>query len=369
MLICPRCHIDLRTVGAPRATRFACKRCEGEAVSVAGLRRSVQPKVLTELWMAAVSVKLRRRIHCPSCLRHMGEVPVGQQGTPMHIDVCRRCHLVWLDRNEEQQLPRLEPPPPPPVPPPLHEDARRALALWKVEALRTQHDLTAPPSSVAGNVLGWLGFPIVEHRSKARNAPLATWAIALSMLVVSLWGWHDAFVQRELGFVASAPWRYGASTWLTSFFFHADAFHLIGNGYFLLALGAHVEELLGSARYLWLLLAAHLLGSVAHALTDLAATVPVIGASGGLSGMMLFFALAFPHARVRVLFVHRWLGYEGHAPWRWFSFSASEALVLWILIQLFGLGQQVSGLTDVSSAAHLGGASTGAAAWWWWRRR
>jgi membrane associated rhomboid family serine protease len=369
VLTCPRCQRSLRTVDAPRATRFVCARCEGHAITLAALRRSVVAKALGVLWQAAADARLPQRLSCPSCLRRMTEVPIGKPDSPLQVDVCRRCHLIWLDHNEDAYLPKAPAPAPEALKPALSDETRRELALWKVASLREEHERTAPPSSDFERLLGWLGFPVVTHSQPLRSFPVATAIVALSIVGLSTWAWLDPIVLEVLAFLPTEPFRHGGLTVITSFLLHGDALHLIGNGAFLLVFGPHVEELLGSARYLALLFVATILGDAAHAAMDLESSVPLIGASGGLSAVTVYFALAFPKARVRLFFFHRWLGHSGQPPWRWLSLSTLEALVLWVGLQLVGLLQQSAGASSVSSAAHVGGAAAGALAWWWWKPR
>jgi membrane associated rhomboid family serine protease len=115
---------------------------------------------------------------------------------------------------------------------------------------------------------------------------------------------------------------------------------------------------LGYGRFLVLLLLATLAGDCLHAAADPRSTIPCVGASGGISGVLVFYALKFPHARLGFFWRLRWL----HLP-------AWGALVLWLLWQSVGVLQQVSGIGNVSAIAHLGGAAVGLLFWLKWRRQ
>lgn len=88
----------------------------------------------------------------------------------------------------------------------------------------------------------------------------------------------------------------------------------------------------------------------------------LVGASGGISALVAFYALAFPRARMRLFFLSLRFGIV-----RWLSFSVRTWLVLWLGMQLIGALNQAQGLTLVSSAVHLGGATAGLIAWHYWR--
>ena len=294
---------------------------------------------------------------------------MGQPDAPMQLDVCRTCHLVWLDHGEEEQLPRSEPEPvQAALEPALPDEARKALALWKVGELREAHLRSAPPSTRGGRLAGYLGLPVLENAAPTTDPALFTWAVAVFMMLASLWAWKEPLLDSEFGFLPGDPWRHGCATPFTSFFIHGSLGHLLGNGYFLLVFGAAVEALLGPLRYLSLLAAGVILGVAGHVLVDPRSDILLIGASDGISAIIAYYALAFPHARVRIFIFHRWLAYGQQPAWRWLSISVRTALVLWIGLQLRDTLHQAQALTHVSSAAHLGGAAAGFIAWLLWRR-
>jgi membrane associated rhomboid family serine protease len=84
--------------------------------------------------------------------------------------------------------------------------------------------------------------------------------------------------------------------------------------------------------------------------------LPCIGASGGISGVIVFYALQFPGSRLGMFF--RW-GFF----FRWVTFPAWIGIVFWIGMQIFISFLQVSGLSNVAGLAHLGGAAAGLGAW------
>lgn len=87
-------------------------------------------------------------------------------------------------------------------------------------------------------------------------------------------------------------------TLLTSMFMHGGILHLAGNMLFLWIFGANVEDSMGRGRFILFYLAAGLVAVYAQALLDTGATVPTIGASGAVAGVLGGYALLFPRARV-----------------------------------------------------------------------
>jgi membrane associated rhomboid family serine protease len=165
----------------------------------------------------------------------------------------------------------------------------------------------------------------------------------------------------QLGWIPAHPFRWLGLTSLTSFFVHAGWLHLLGNLYFLLAFGPGVESRLGVRRFLLLLAIATLVGDVTHALFEPRKELPTIGASGGISALIVFYAVSFPWNRFVVLLGGRWIFWQLSVP-------AVFYLFCWIGWQLFLLLLQLSG-ESVSALAHLGGFATGLVAFFVWRRR
>jgi membrane associated rhomboid family serine protease len=141
-------------------------------------------------------------------------------------------------------------------------------------------------------------------------------------------------------------------TVLTSMFMHADIFHILGNMWFLWIFGDNIEDRLGHFLYLIF----YLICGVAAALTDIAltptSTVPLIGASGAIAGVMGAYVVLYPKARVQTLvvlivfFTFWWL-------------PAWVFLGYWFLIQFIATSVVATSAAHqtggVAFAAHVGG--------------
>ena len=92
----------------------------------------------------------------------------------------------------------------------------------------------------------------------------------------------------------------GVIALLTSLFLHGGFMHLAGNMLFLWIYGDNVEHRLGPARYLVAYLGTGVLATLSHAVLDLGSTVPMVGASGAISGVLGFYFIWFPRNRVRL---------------------------------------------------------------------
>jgi membrane associated rhomboid family serine protease len=140
---------------------------------------------------------------------------------------------------------------------------------------------------------------------------------------------------------------------------HASWVHIIGNMLFLWIFGNNVEDVMGRLRFLVFYLAAGFAAALAqtyvtlHWSGTLAASVPNVGASGAIAGVLGAYLVLLPDARVFTLLF-------GFLPWR---LSAGFFLVAWFVFQLvegdFSLTHPDQG-GGVAFAAHVGGFLFGA---------
>ena len=138
-------------------------------------------------------------------------------------------------------------------------------------------------------------------------------------------------------------------TILTSMFVHGGLFHLAGNMLYLWIFGDNVEDSLGRVRYLLFYLLSGVGAAAAQILSDPHSKIPMVGASGAISGVLGAYLLLYPHARVVTLVFFGWFV-------RVIEIRALIVLGFWIVVQLVsGLltwGAQVGG---VAWFAHVGG--------------
>jgi membrane associated rhomboid family serine protease/Zn-finger nucleic acid-binding protein len=335
---------------------FVCPECQGRAVTLPQLRRVAGDRYATALLRQMNRTTTFTRLCCPFCQSPMRAIVSAEP--PLELDACKPCGVVWFDPREFEAVPEgaLESP----------EAARlrgiEALAQRKLENLRQRGITDDGPDADWKAIPAFLGFPVESETAPLTRRPWVTWGLTVVILLVSVMAFfnHRPMVEA-FGLVPAQAWRWGGLTWVTSFFLHGGALHLLGNLYFLLIFGDNVEDFLGRWRYALMLLAATVAGDAVHVLMDPRSMVPCIGASGGISGVIVFYALQFPRARLG--FLMRYFFF-----FRWVQIPAWGALGLWLLLQSVGLMQQIMGASSVAATAHLGGAAAGFVAWWWWRR-
>jgi len=369
MFTCPQCSVTLSKRMSPSlGLTWVCPSCRGRAVTLDLLRRVVPQPLVNRLWQRARSGPYGSTQKCPACNRRMAEVPIiATEGKTTCLDVCTHCHFVWFDTQEFEGLPKI--PPELPKSEALPLKAREALALAHLEALRRESaatDLQAPPDHWWQLVVGILGMPVEYNDTPLRSWPLVTWSLAAAIATVSLVArgnldaviWQWGLIPAELG-------RYFGLTFLTSFFLHGGLFHLLINLYFLVVFGDNTEDVLGKDRFLLLVATAAVAGDITHILADPRASLPCVGASGAISGILAYYCLRFPTANVG--FLNPFHYYRAN----WFLYFRAPVifmLVAWASIQILEIPWIMGGIGNVAVFAHLGGAAVGVLFWWWTRR-
>lgn len=154
---------------------------------------------------------------------------------------------------------------------------------------------------------------------------------------------------------AHIPGTGGYLTVFTSMFLHGGWMHIIGNMLYLWIFGNNVEDSMGHLRFIIFYLVAGLAAAAAHLAFNPTSTVPTIGASGAVSGVLGAYLVLFPHARVKTLI------FLFGPFFRIIYLPAWVLLIFWIGLQL--LSQAVAPMEPaaggVAYAAHIGGFAAG----------
>jgi membrane associated rhomboid family serine protease len=199
----------------------------------------------------------------------------------------------------------------------------------------------------------------------ARRFPLVNWIIILANVAVFLFeaSIGSGELSRLIGRYGMVPARMlsnpGVSTGVsifTSMFLHGGWFHLISNMWALYIFGDNVEDRLGPMRYLLFYLVCGVVAALAHVYSQPLSNVPVVGASGAISGVLGAYLVLYPRARV-ISLVPLWI-----VPW-FIEIPAVFYLGFWFFSQLFSgllsLGMPISTYGGVAWWAHVGGFISG----------
>lgn len=160
-------------------------------------------------------------------------------------------------------------------------------------------------------------------------------------------------VVKHFGFTPSDP---RVLTLFTALFIHAGFLHLLGNMWFLWMFGRQVEDALGGWIFAFVYVLCGLGGHVLHWGLNRHSSVPLVGASGAISGIAGIYFMLFPKSRFDLYFYLGW--------WKVWSTSTFThvAVGVWIGEQfVLGLITQATHATGIAFWAHVGGFATGLA--------
>jgi membrane associated rhomboid family serine protease len=188
--------------------------------------------------------------------------------------------------------------------------------------------------------------PVGKHRF---STPLAVYAlIAVSTLAYAFTALDSENIIKSFGLV---PARFSFIDSVISTFLHAGIFHLIGNMIFLYMFGPGVEDVVGPFMFVLLYLILAVISDSCYAWMNLQSTLPVVGASGAVSGILGVFLVFFPNVKVN-LFLAADSEASASGP---FLMNAFWAIGFWFAGQLLWAILALALPTHVAYAAHVGG--------------
>ncbi len=149
------------------------------------------------------------------------------------------------------------------------------------------------------------------------------------------------------------PASFSPPTLITSMFLHGSWMHVIGNMWYLWIFGDNVEDRLGHGRFIVFYLACGIAAALGQIFMDPASTLPTIGASGAIAGVMGAYFVLYPQSRVLTLIP--WIIF-----WEVIELPAFILLGFWFVMQLFSAGaiavtSSTHGSGGVAFAAHVAG--------------
>jgi membrane associated rhomboid family serine protease len=212
--------------------------------------------------------------------------------------------------------------------------------------------LTTPVVTIA--LIGVILIVWFVAQGAGASTPLARSICELGMIPGELTGRAAGdLVPLGGGLICVVDARPAWHTVLTSMFLHGDWFHLLGNLWFLWLFGDNVEDELGHLSFAVFYVLCGVMAAVAQLGVDPGGSVPMVGASGAISGVMGAYVARFPHAPVRVFMILIVFLTIIRVP-------AFVVLGYWFLLQVLGGLPQLGGNTaGVAFWAHVGGFMTG----------
>lgn len=206
----------------------------------------------------------------------------------------------------------------------------------------------------------------IRDTAPCYSTPFVTWGIMAicTIVFVTMYFMPDAQSIRLINLYGMVPIRYsngwvgynglpfdGYLSFLTNLFLHASWWHLIMNMWFMWIFADNVEDRMGHLRFLGFYLVCGLFATILQWFFDPTLTIPVVGASGAIAGVLAAYFFLYPLERVIIWVPLFFLPIVIHVP-------AIAFLGIWILIQLHDATTSLvfeNTTIDVAWWAHLGG--------------
>jgi len=192
-------------------------------------------------------------------------------------------------------------------------------------------------------------IPLYDENPR-RRIPIVTYLIIAVNVIVFIWELTVGidYAALKYGFI---PAEFTANyievdKIFTCMFLHGGFLHLIGNMVFLFVFGDNIEEAFGRLGFFVFYFACGVAATTAYFALNTSSNIPVIGASGAISGVLGAYMVLFPRVRVYTLIVFfRWVTIR--------RISAGYLLAYWFIIQVISmfLGEQ----SGIAYSAHVGG--------------
>ncbi len=298
---------------------------------------------------------------CPRCARPMSPFNYAYDSN-IFLDKCPACGGVWTDGGEIFTLascikgnPRL--------------DALGRSVAEETESQETFRELVKLGDDISTNASWWVYMPkIILPLGDESSINIFPWAVlgiilanVLSLLFMFFYAKDTESFVNEYAMISSRILLGGGYlSFVSSMFLHWGLLHLIANMFFFFIFAPHVEEGLGHLRFLLFYLLFGLIGGIVQFLVNIHSTLPAIGSSGAIAGVMGAYFMLYPNAKIRTLVINRVV-----------NVPAYIYLGGWVSLQvIYGivyLSQGVEG--GVAWFAHIGGFVSGLVLAWPYRKK
>ena len=193
----------------------------------------------------------------------------------------------------------------------------------------------------------------LKDDNPARNFPFLTLGFILLNIAIFLYGVnlpiHPSALYADYALIPMQLLNSPFTTYptvYTSMFLHAGISHLGGNMLYLWIFGNNIEDVLGKFRFVFFYFVCGTLATFGHIATDLDSKIPMVGASGAISGILGAYLILFPFAKIRTFI---FLGFF----WTIARVPAILLLLFWVGLQIWNSASSEAGGT--AWFAHIGG--------------
>lgn len=347
-MYCPSCHNMLRTVKSRGFTLDVCLKCkgiwfdDGELIGFAealeGEVESVDKVTLFKPRKAVGEKELPSVRSCPHCNVTMKQFNYAYDSN-IFLDRCPQCGGVWTDAGEIQRVaahlkkdPRVQA---------IGESLAKSREFQDLDSLSNVLNSPMPYFFLAPRII----LPLYDDTPRQRIPFVTLGLIALCTVIFSLMAFGVCSSQTCMEQFAFVPLNLFSMGLVTAVFLHGGWLHLIGNMFFMWLFADNVEDRLGWLKFILFYLAAGICANLFYAVFNLQSSIPLVGASGAIAGVMGAYLIYFPAARIKTLMF-----------FRIFDIPACFYLGFWIVLQVInGILDAAGGTSGVAWLAHIGG--------------
>ena len=192
-------------------------------------------------------------------------------------------------------------------------------------------------------------FPYVTISLIVLNCVAFIWELTSPLGIQKIAYYFGAIPENLTSFQTTQP-VHPVITIFTSMFLHGGFFHIGGNMLYLWIFGNNIEDALGHLRFLIFYLFSGVFAAYAHAITNTESIIPMIGASGAVSGILGAYLLLFPHAKVYTILFFGFF-------WQIVRIPAIIIIGFWVVIQIINgiVSKGTLNQGGVAWFAHIGG--------------
>lgn len=373
MLIDPISGFKMKRAQAKGGVLWYCPYSRGRALTVACAKKFLGVDGTREIWVRSGLNKKASEYKCPSCTKNMIAVQEPKWMEGATIDVCRACHMFFIEPDEHNEVPHPE------DFINQHGDssvvARSGEAAAEYFVTKHKHDtekkalVGGAPEKYSREIITYIGLPAeISDHGYARTGWIS---IIIMMVCALLYIQHSTAQVMAFGFIPAEPFKNWGINIYSSVLVHGGLLHLLFNLYFFNMFSDDVEENLGPKKYLIFLLLAPLIAAIFMAGFEngKGATTPHVGLSGLVMACLVYYALQFPKSRLAYLFpaIHTLYIKGGGVSFlralRWVRVPVWAVAAFYILkdFAMYKLNGDMS--VGVSYTGHLGGALAGLILW------
>ena len=193
----------------------------------------------------------------------------------------------------------------------------------------------------------------LKDENPTKNFPILTLLFLSINVIVFIYGVnllvHPSILYEDYALIPYQLVNYpltASSTLYTSMFMHAGIGHLGGNMLYLWIFGNNIEAVLGKFRFILFYFVCGTIAALGHIANDMDSQIPMVGASGAISGILGAYLILFPFARIKTFI---FLGIY----WTIARVPAIALLLIWICLQIWN--SLATGAGGTAWFAHIGG--------------